>query len=257
MVIVPAAHAQACSGFEQSMGGCPEVNGSIGNGGVDLSASQGGNGAGPGAGQGAGNAGPGSSNSAGGGRPGGTATSGSQTPPPRDGYTVTMPGDTLPQVVTLADLVNFRPNAAVHRMEPNGWMVVGLPTNFYADSSAHVLDGQLLGRPASVRFTPKAYRWNYGDGTAATLPTKGGSWAALGIPEFDPTPTSHVFRAPGTYTITLSVDVGAEYRFNGGGWNSIAGTLPVAANPLVARAGDARTVLVDKDCLARPSGPGC
>lgn len=259
----PAAQSSAatrgCTPQEYNAGGCPSVGGTIGNGGVDLSGSQGGmggnNSSGHGSGSGNSGSGPGSNNS-GGGRPGG-AGAGGQTPPPRDGYTVTMPGDTLPQTVTLADLVNFRPHAAIHRMEPNGWMVVGLATNFYAESSAHVLDGQLLGRPASVRFTPRAYHWSYGDGTAATLPTKGASWSTLRIAEFDPTPTSHVFRAPGTYTIALSVDVGAEYRFDGGGWSSIAGTLPVAANPLVAEAGDARTVLVDKDCLARPSGPGC
>ena len=252
--------ASACTRSDSITGGCPEVTGTIGNGGVDLSGSQGGSGgnAGSGHGTGSANAGSGSgSNNTGGGRPGGAVGSGGQTSPPRDGYTVTMPGGTLPQTVTLADLVNFRPHAAIHRMEPNGWMVVGLATNFYAESSAHVLDGQLLGRPASVRFTPRAYHWSYGDGAAATLPTKGASWSTLRVAEFDPTPTSHVFRAPDTYTITLSVDMGAEYRFDGGGWSSIAGTLPVAANPLVAEAGDARTVLVDKDCLARPSGPGC
>ena len=261
IVLIDLAPSQAveCSPSQIREGHCqgPSVGGTIGNGGVDLSGSQGGSGgnSGSGHGSGSGNSGPGSNNS-GGGRPGG-AGAGGQTPPPRDGYTVTMPGDTLAQTVTLADLVNFRPRAAIQRMEPNGWMVVGLATNFYAESSAHVLDGQLLGRPASVRFTPRAYHWSYGDGTAATLPSKGASWSTLRIAEFDPTPTSHVFRAPGTYTITLSVDVGAEYRFDGGGWSSIAGTLPVAANPLVAEAGDARTVLVDKDCLARPSGPGC
>jgi len=260
-----SAMAQAqnvCGDLDGQLGACPSVGGTIGNGGVDLSGSQGGSGgnAGSGHGTGSANAGSGSgsgSNSSGGGRPGGTGGPGGQTPPPRDGYTVTMPGDTLPQTVTLTDLVNFRPHAAIQRMEPNGWMVVGLATNFYAESSAHVLDGQLLGRPASVRFTPRAYHWSYGDGAAATLPTKGASWSTLRVAEFDPTPTSHVFRAPDTYTITLSVDMGAEYRFDGGGWSSIAGTLPVAANPLVAEAGDARTVLVDKDCLARPSGPGC
>jgi len=260
MVDSGSSQAAECSPAQIREGQCPgpTVGGSIGNGGVDLSGSQGGNGSGSGSGQGSGNGSAGSgSNNNGGGASGGTGGPGSQTPPPRDGYTVTMPGDTLPQVVTLADLVNFRPHAAIDRMEPNGWMVVGLDTNFYAESSAHVLDGQLLGRPASVRFTPRAYHWNYGDGSTATRSTKGGSWAALRVAEFDPTPTSHVFRAQGTYTITLSVDVGAEYRFNGGGWNSIAGTLPVAANPLVATAGDAKTVLVDKDCIARPSGPGC
>ncbi|MBK4347377.1 PKD domain-containing protein [Lacisediminihabitans changchengi] len=235
------------------------MSGSVGNGGVDLSGTQ--NGSGPGSGSGnagSGNTGAGSGNSgngAGGGP--GSGTIPKPPPPPRDGYTVTMPGEELPTAVTLADIRSFVPHAAVARMEPNGWMVIGLHTNFYAVGSQHIVDGELLGRPASVRFTPSAYHWAYGDGSTANLSTKGSTWAAQRIAEFDPTPTSHIFRAAGTYTITLTVDVGAEYRFDGGGWIPIAGTLPVAANQLVATAGRADTVLVGRDCLAHPSGPGC
>ena len=264
IVLIDLAPSQAveCSPSQIREGHCqgPSVGGTIGNGGVDLSGSQGGTGgnAGSGHGSGSGNSGSGSgSNNSGGGRPGGTGGSGGQTPPPRDGYTVTMPGDNLPRAVTLADLVNFRPHAAIHRMEPNGWMVVGLATNFYAESSAHVLDGQLLGRPASVRFTPRAYHWSYGDGTAATLPSKGASWSTLRIAEFDPTPTSHVYRESGTYNVDLSIDFAPEYRFAGGPWTGIPGVLRIPANRLVITAGDAKTVLVERECTLNPTGPGC
>ena len=251
---IAPAQAASCSPGQIRDGSCPspEVSGSIGNGGVDLSGSQSGSSGGSGAG-GAGEGGAGSA--AGGGS--GSGSIPKPPPPPRDGYTVTMPGEELPTAITLADIASFTPRASVARMEPNGWMVVGLDTNFYAVGSAQIVDGELLGRPASVRFTPVSYHWAYGDGVAATRSGTGATWAAQHIAEFDPTPTSHVFRAKGTYTITLSVDVRAEYRFDGGGWNSIAGTFPVPANPLIAKAGDAKTVLVDKDCRAHPSGPGC
>jgi hypothetical protein len=169
---------------------------------------------------------------------------------PRDGYTVTAP-------ITLADIAQFHPTPGTDHMEPNGWMVVGLDTNFYAVAVAQVREGQLLGRSASVRFTPRNYRWTYGDGTSATRATRGSTWAAQGMAEFDPTPTSHVYRAKGTYTIDLTIGFGAEYRYDGGSWIPIAGTLAVPANRLVATAGDAKTVLVAKDCSANPFGPGC
>ncbi|WP_354568834.1 hypothetical protein [Glaciihabitans sp. UYNi722] len=178
---------------------------------------------------------------------------------PRDGHDTTNPVDPTNPVaaVTLRDLINFRPVAGIDHMEPNGWMVVGLDTNFYAEAGAQMQDGQLLGQPASVRFSPLRYHWSYGDGASATSAAKGAAWSSQGIQEFDATPTSHIYRAPGTYTINLTIDFRADYRFGVGGWTPIAGTIGVPANRLVATAGDAKTVLVDKDCAANPSGPGC
>jgi hypothetical protein len=37
----------------------------------------------------------------------------------------------------------------------------------------------------------------------------------------------------------------------------VIGVLPVPANRLHASAGEAKTVLVEQNCLTRPNGPGC
>ena len=265
-----------CSDLQAQTSGCPTVGGSIGNGGVDLDGSvtrpgtpggstaggTGGVSSGSGTGRGA-NSG---SVSSGSGTGGGANTGGNATPasptastPTRDGYSVSRPGDPNYPVspVTLRDLVNFRPVAGVDHMEPNGWMVVGLHTNFFATTGVQVQDGLLLNQPASVRFTPVRYHWNYGDGSSARLATPGGTWASQGIQEFDPTPTSHVYTTAGTYNIDLTIDFSAAYRFADGPWTEITGTIPVPANRLVASAGDAKTVLVERDCTVNPSGPGC
>ncbi|MEO6504912.1 MAG: hypothetical protein ABIW36_07915, partial [Terrimesophilobacter sp.] len=168
----------------------------------------------------------------------------------RDGYTVTEP-------VTLSDLVNFHPTSGVSHMEPGGWMIVGLNANFYASSATQVQTGELLGKPATVRFTPVTYRWSYGDGTAATLRTSGTTWAAQGKTEFEPTATSHVYRAAGTYAVDLTIGFAAEYHYTGSEWIPIAGTVPVAANRLTVTIGSAKTLLVNQDCAAAPTGPGC
>ncbi len=161
------------------------------------------------------------------------------------------------QPITLADVASFRPTTGVSGMEPKGWMIVGLDTNFFSTASTEVVDGTLLGLPASVRFTPVAWRWSYGDGTAATLSTPGGSWAALGVAEFSPTSGSHVFRSAGTYVIDLSVVYTLEYRFGPAGWTRIDGTLALPSNRLTATAGSATTVLVERECTVNPRGPGC
>lgn len=159
--------------------------------------------------------------------------------------------------VTLSDIAHFRPTPGRNLMEPNGWMIVGLPTNFYAQSNAHVVTGELRGATAWVRFTPIGYRWWYGDGSTRYSTTKGNTWSALGLSEFARTPNSHVYGAPGTYYIDLSIVFRAEYRYAGDDFYPIAGTLTIPANRLVAVAGSATTVLVEDDCTRNPGGPGC
>lgn len=159
--------------------------------------------------------------------------------------------------ITLSDIASFRPIPGVQYMQPDGWMVPGLDANFYAVTSQHVVNGTLLGQPASVRFTPVAFHWDYGDGNAATRSTKGATWAALGIPEFGSTPTSHIYLTEGEYTIRLTIDFAAEYRFAGSPYYPIAGVIPVPANDLHVSVDGAKTVLVEHDCAANPSGPGC
>jgi hypothetical protein len=168
------------------------------------------------------------------------------------------PGHPEPvESVTLADIEQFRPEAGIDSMEPNGWAIVDLDANFFATSSSHVIDGALFGQAASVRFTPVAWRWDYGDGTSLTAGDPGASWEALGLGEFDPTPTSHVYRLSGTYSITLHVEYAVEYRFATSPWVAIVGTLSLATNTLEATVGDAQTVLVDRDCGQNRAGPGC
>lgn len=171
------------------------------------------------------------------------------TPPPA------APG--APTAVTLRDIASFRPAEPGSEMEPGGWAVAGLPANFVADASGEVVVGTLLGRPAEVRFTPVGFRWVHSDGAIVTSATPGASWTALGLREFSPTGTSHVYAEPGEYTVTLEVALAAEYRFGGSGWQAIAGTLAVAGDPQPVLVGEIDTVLTNGDCAADPDGPGC
>lgn len=177
------------------------------------------------------------------------------TQPP---LTVDRPGYTATAPLSLSDLVNFKPTPGTDHMQPNGWMVVGLDTNFYARATQQVKTGDLLGQPASVRFTPVQYRWAYGDGAMSTRGTPGATWQELGAQEFDPTPTSHVYLEPGTYYIDLTIGFSPEYRYaSSTTWVQVPGIIWVPANRLVATAGGPKTVLVEDECTVNAFGPGC
>jgi hypothetical protein len=248
LVLAPASSALAdsgnCTSDQVLTGGC-NIDASLGDGGATLEGSTGT----PGSGSGSGG-------------------SGEPTVPIdpladciyllNDRCLAMGPGRSGPvQPITLADIAHFRPDPGVDFMEPDGWMIVGLDTNFFAQSGVQVHDGALLGQPASVRFTPVAWHWTYGDGSSRSTATAGAAWAALGAREFDPTATSHAYAAAGTYFIDLTIDFSAAYRFGNGPWIDIAGVLPVPANRLVATAGSAKTVLVERECTVHPAGPGC
>ena len=257
----------SCSRADLQIGGCPEASGAINNGGVDLSAGYetgGGQGSGNEAGGGAGSGAGGSGSGSGSGNAGGGQVGAAPVVDPlafvRDDFTVNcIPGSPCDPnlVVRVSDLVNFQPAAPSQTMEPRGWSVAGLPANFIASASEHSRTGALLKYPAEVRFTPVGYRWSYGDGAQASTNSGGATWAALGLPEFSDTATSHAFASPGSYAVVVAVVYSAEYRFAGLAWRPVQGTLSTSTSPLGVIVGDAQTVLVNRECTTNPAGPGC
>ena len=150
--------------------------------------------------------------------------------------------------VTIEDLANFVPQQASLVSQPRGWTVVNLDTNFIAGASTHVVGGSLFGGSAEVRFTPHAYDWNYGDGSTNSTAAPGARWDALGVREFSPTETSHIYRQEGSFTTTVVVRYGAEYRIGGGAWIPVSGEVSSAATAVVTTVQSADTVLAARDC---------
>lgn len=167
------------------------------------------------------------------------------------GYAVTYPD------VGMSDLASFYPARPTVAGEPNGWAVIGLDANFVASAKAHTASGPLLGVQADVRFTPVTFRWGYGDGIRSTTSTGGRTWKALGVPEFSPTATSHIYAKSGSYTLDVAVIYTAQFRVGGGAWRDIPGTLSLSAPTSTIVAGDAATVLVQRTCKSDPHAVGC
>lgn len=242
--IDPAFADPTCNELQLRQGGC--VSGSINGGGVDLSGHK--------SSPGSGTSKPGRGGAA---KPKPATPVCTGLPEACQTFTVIPPGAPGNPTLSIHDLKNFPVTPGTDHMEPNGWMIVGLDTNFYSVVGVEIVNGTLLGQPASVRFTPISWHWTYGDGRLATHTTPGTTWAAQGIPEFDPTPTSHSYTAEGTYFIDLSITFRAEYKYATGNWTPVVGTITLPANRLEATAGDAKTVLVNHDCTQNPTGPGC
>lgn len=211
----------------------------------------------PGSGGGSGNGGTGGSQGGGGssGNSGTTESSPAAEECPivgcRGNYTVV----TYPDV-TVDDLASFVPARPSLGGEPAGFGVVGTPTNIVAGASTHTLTGPLLGWDVTVRFRPAGYVFDYGDGSSARTATGGATWASLGLPQFSPTSTSHVYRERGTYTVSLTLQYAADVDF-GSGWRPVPGYVNAPAPSYTLEVLEVRTALVDRTCAENPAGPGC
>jgi hypothetical protein len=257
-MIPTGSQVKSCTSTSIYSSGCPNITPEITEKSVDLSGKNGGRGKNP----------PPPDQTGAGGRPPRVATAphnASQTAPGCDPdayydcFEIIEPIDPVaPEApVTLDDLASFVPVDGAPHMEPTGWSVAGLPTNFWITTSAHVVDGELFGRPASVRFTPVAADYDYGDGSAAVRMPLGSSWAASGAAEFSSTTTSHTYANTGVYTVTVGVDYAVEYSYNGSTWVPVEGTLTSTSPPLTAQIVRANTVIVSTDCATDPTGIGC
>lgn len=158
--------------------------------------------------------------------------------------------------VTLADLVSFRPVTPELTGEPFGFGVVGMPANFVAAASEQELTGTLLGYPVTVRFTPTAFVFSYGDGMTLRAASGGTSWEASGAAQFTPTSTSHVYAERGSYITGVSIEYTAAVDF-GAGWQNVDGVVTARSAGYSVEVVEARTALVDRTCLENPTGPGC
>lgn len=158
--------------------------------------------------------------------------------------------------ITLTDVARFAPAAVPIGAEPGNAGIAGMATNFVAAASVQTSSGTIFGLPVSVRFTPVAYDYDFGDGTSASFTTAGVSWQELGQAQFTSTPTSHVYAERGTYTATLSIRYAAEVDL-GGGWFPLSGQLSIASGPQEIRIFEAHTALVARTCGESPGAPGC
>ena len=165
-------------------------------------------------------------------------------------------GEEGPPAVTIYDVARFVPNGSELLAEPDGVGIVNLPTNLYTEAQTQTIAGALFGWPVSVRFTPASFEFHHGDGTRAHTATPGRSWASMGLAQFTPTDTSHIYRDRGTYVVRVDTHYSAAVNF-GEGWQSLSGEVTARGPDESVRVYEARTLLVADTCAENPRGPGC
>lgn len=141
---------------------------------------------------------------------------------------------------------------SVIRMSPEGWGVTRNKTAFYAESGVRTIDMTILGFAVTVKATPVAYEWDFGDGQ--TLRTR-----SPGEPPVEGQEPSlyHVYGEKGAYEINLTTVYTGMFQVDGGPWLVIEGQAAVASDPVDADIYRYHRYLVDQSCDEDPTGPDC
>lgn len=146
---------------------------------------------------------------------------------------------------SVSDLAQFQPVGGAIQVEPGWWTLPRVHTNVFVSVREHEVAGELLGVPIEVRFTPRSFRWSLGDGNTRTTSSGGSSW---GSEQFSASATSHVYRAPGTYSIGVVIEYSVSYRYVSGPFVPVTGTVFQRVNPTSVTVLRVTPVLVDQGC---------
>lgn len=166
------------------------------------------------------------------------------------------PAAPAPPTITITDLAQFAPPPTAASADPGNVGIADLPTNFIAAADVRTQTGELFGIPLTVRFSPAAYIYDYGDGSTMSTARAGRTWEELGQAQFTPTPTTHVYEERGNYVARVDVAYATEVDL-GTGWIPLPGQITTTGTPQQIRILEAHTALVAHTCTEDPQGGGC
>ncbi len=114
--------------------------------------------------------------------------------------------------------------------DPNGFTLRNGNTHFWASHNLQEFNSNLSGAEVKIKAIPVQWNWNYGDGTTRNLHSSGQP-----APEHtlhDETPTSHVYKETGTYSVGVTTLYRGEFSVDGGPWQRIPGQAAIPSTPI-------------------------
>ncbi|MFN8076851.1 MAG: PKD domain-containing protein [Kineosporiaceae bacterium] len=116
-------------------------------------------------------------------------------------------------------------------------MLINYPMNAYVEAKPVVLRTTVLGVRVEVEASPVSYSWSFGDGGVLVTEDAGGPYPDM--------TTSHEYRRPGRYRVSLATTYEGRFRVVGSeDWLPVDGTATVGSPAVLVEAEETRAVLV-------------
>jgi hypothetical protein len=139
-------------------------------------------------------------------------------------------------------------------IQPNtGWVLTTVPTIVYVDRAPRTRGVTLIGRPVTIRATPSAYTWTWGDG-AQTVTTQPGT-------AYPNATVTHTYMyAERDVVIRLTTSWRGSYTTDGGAsWHDAPGVAHTTSTPIPVHVYNPHSERVDCDlngnCISGADGP--
>lgn len=139
--------------------------------------------------------------------------------------------------------------------QPTGFSLRNGFAHMYAAPEKQTFNIVVADQDVRVRAIPEAFVWSYGDGTGRTFKEPGAPVTEHSFSE--ETPTSHVYKKTGDFSVGLTTRFRGEYSTEGGPWIPIPGTANVPSDPMPMSVWRTKKLLVDQNCTEDPDGPAC
>lgn len=118
---------------------------------------------------------------------------------------------------------------------PDGRTLVNFETNFYTEKEQLFRSVTLLGQRIELRIDVHSYTWHFDDGERLRTSDPGAPYPKLQI--------THNYLQAGAYRPRLDTTYVANYRVNGGAWQTVPGSVTIEGSPESLRAVEARPIL--------------
>lgn len=118
---------------------------------------------------------------------------------------------------------------------PDGRTLVNFETNFYTEKERLFRSVTLLGQRIELRIDVHSYTWHFDDGERLRTSEPGAPYPKLQI--------THNYLRAGAYRPRLDTTYVADYRVNGGAWQTVPGSVTIEGSPESLRAVEARPIL--------------
>jgi hypothetical protein len=123
----------------------------------------------------------------------------------------------------------FRPAKPIASVSPGTQLNPGQNASFSSKLAVRYGTAVLFGNLVQVRFTPKQWLWEFGDGATAASASSAGT--ATASPDLTAA-TSHAYPNAGTYGAFVRVEYAVAYRVKGGSWLTDPDTIWLLSNVL-------------------------
>ncbi|HEY1133197.1 MAG TPA: PKD domain-containing protein [Nocardioides sp.] len=129
------------------------------------------------------------------------------------------------------------PEAVLQIQPPDQVTLVNLETNFFTTAAPIATTVTVLGYAVELDITATSFVWDFGDGTTTTTATPGAPYPDLDV--------THPYSRVGTYETSVTVTWSADFRVDGGAWQTVDGTVVMASEPVALDVREATPVLTD------------